>query len=357
MRTLSALLGLCLAISGARAESPSPVVVAATATASAASAADTAAIRAAIQKGLVFLEKEGVQWHEEKGCLSCHHIPFMAWTHREAQRHGIPVDAKKLEQWIAWCGEWAEPKGGNDVLAELMLFLPKEIVPAGDPKKKLEAVPAKLAGFQKADGSWTASGQFHAQQWPTTEANEVTSMLMLQALNTSWGADAEKSKAAREKGLAWLKGTQKPSYEGTNSYTMRLLAGQRLGDAGRQDALCEALISQQEADGGWSWKVALEGSDPIATGEVLFVLNATGRKDAAIAEAQRRAVANLLKIQREDGAWFQTHKRISKKMRKEEAPKVDGIYTYWSTAWATLGLLSTLPEAAVAEVTYKVATP
>jgi hypothetical protein len=65
-----------------------------------------------------------------------------------------------------------------------------------------------------------------------------------------------------------------------------------------------------------------------------------------------RAVAYLLKCQLEDGSWYQDHKRISNKIRKEEKPKVDGIYSYWATAWATLGLLSTLPEVR-AEVTVR----
>ncbi|RBP39836.1 squalene-hopene cyclase-like protein [Roseimicrobium gellanilyticum] len=314
---------------------------------------EPAAVKAAVQKGLAFLEKEGAAWYEEKSCLSCHHIPFQVWAHREAQRRGFSVEQKKLDEWVGWCVELAEPKGGNDVLAELMVFLSRDMVPPGEAQKKLETLPAKIASFQKPDGSWAASGQFHAESWPAAEANETTTRLMLQSLNSPW-ADAEKTKANRERALAWLKTreaqTANASPQSTRTHATRLAYAVTIKHTVQQVALCETLLSQQQPDGGWRWKMGAEGkdSDPITTGEVLYVLNVAAAKQ--MDTIAPRAVAYLLKTQREDGAWYQDHKRISNKIRKEENPKVDGIYTYWSTAWATLGLLSTFPEVK-AEVT------
>ncbi|QIF05581.1 prenyltransferase/squalene oxidase repeat-containing protein [Roseimicrobium sp. ORNL1] len=313
-----------------------------------------AAVTAAAQKGLAFLEKEGAVWYEEKNCLSCHHTPFQVRAHREAQRRGLPVDQKKLDEWVGWCVERAEPKGGNDVLAELMVFLSRDMVPPGEAQKKLETLPTQIASFQKPDGSWAASGQFHAEGWPQTEANEATTRLMLQSLNLPW-ADAEITKANRERAVAWLKSRDAESSKGepksTRSYATRLAYAVHTNEPAEQTAaLSEKLIALQKPDGGWSWKMDADGSDPITTGEVLYTLNSAKAKAKAMDTVTPRAVAYLLKAQSEDGSWYQDHKRISNKIRKEEKPKVDGIYSYWASAWATLGLLSTLPEVK-AEVT------
>ncbi|MCX7422549.1 MAG: terpene cyclase/mutase family protein [Planctomycetia bacterium] len=61
-----------------------------------------AAVRDAVARSLPFLEKGGVEWMEERGCMSCHHVPFLLWSHRAAQSHGLAVDAKKLAEWDEW---------------------------------------------------------------------------------------------------------------------------------------------------------------------------------------------------------------------------------------------------------------
>ncbi len=61
-----------------------------------------AAVRDAVARSLPFLEKGGVDWMEERGCMSCHHVPFLLWSHRAAQTHGLPIDAKKLAEWDEW---------------------------------------------------------------------------------------------------------------------------------------------------------------------------------------------------------------------------------------------------------------
>ncbi len=67
------------------------------------SATSDAAVKAAVAKSLPFLEKDGVAWMNDRGCMSCHHIPFLVWSHRAAQKHGLAVDDKKLGEWEQWC--------------------------------------------------------------------------------------------------------------------------------------------------------------------------------------------------------------------------------------------------------------
>lgn len=61
-----------------------------------------AAVREAVARSLPFLEKGGVDWMEERGCMSCHHVPFLVWSHRAALDRGLAVDAKKLAEWDEW---------------------------------------------------------------------------------------------------------------------------------------------------------------------------------------------------------------------------------------------------------------
>src|ERR1041384_7222733 len=46
--------------------------------------------------------KEGVAWMEDRGCMSCHHVPFLLWSHRSAQAQGFTVDSQKLAEWDEW---------------------------------------------------------------------------------------------------------------------------------------------------------------------------------------------------------------------------------------------------------------
>jgi hypothetical protein len=60
------------------------------------------AVRDAVSRSLPFLEKEGVAWMKDRRCMSCHHVPFLLWSHRSAQAQGFTVDSQKLAEWDEW---------------------------------------------------------------------------------------------------------------------------------------------------------------------------------------------------------------------------------------------------------------
>src|SRR6476659_2332043 len=60
------------------------------------------AVRDAVSRSLPFLEKEGVAWMKDRRCMSCHHVPFLLWSHRSAQAQGFKVDSQKLAKWEEW---------------------------------------------------------------------------------------------------------------------------------------------------------------------------------------------------------------------------------------------------------------
>src|SRR5262249_22538896 len=73
-----------------RADDPAPV--------------NDAAVRDAVSRSLPFLEKEGVAWMKDRHCMSCHHVPFLLWSHRSAQARGFTVDSRKLGGWTEGTG-------------------------------------------------------------------------------------------------------------------------------------------------------------------------------------------------------------------------------------------------------------
>ena len=60
------------------------------------------AVRDAVSRSLPFVEKEGVIWMKDRGCMSCHHVPLLLWSHRSAQAQGFTVDSQKLAEWDDW---------------------------------------------------------------------------------------------------------------------------------------------------------------------------------------------------------------------------------------------------------------
>lgn len=64
--------------------------------------ANEATVRASVERSLPFLSSQGSAWMEERGCMSCHHVPFQIWTHRAALAKGLSVDEEKLVQWEKW---------------------------------------------------------------------------------------------------------------------------------------------------------------------------------------------------------------------------------------------------------------
>src|SRR5262249_44294543 len=39
---------------------------------------------------------------KDHGCMSCHHVPLLLWSHRSAQAQGFKVDSQKLAKWDQW---------------------------------------------------------------------------------------------------------------------------------------------------------------------------------------------------------------------------------------------------------------
>jgi squalene cyclase len=99
----------------------------------------------------------------------------------------------------------------------------------------------------------------------------------------------------------------------------------------------DRLLSLQNADGGWGQLKGLP-SDAFATGQALYFLSIAG----VVADRPeiRRGMTFLVGSQKPDGSWPMTSRaHPGAKPFKNPVP-----ITYFGSAWATLGLLRSVPS-------------
>lgn len=351
--------------------------------AQAAAPSDEAA-RGAIERSLPYLEREGVAWMEKRACLSCHHVPFLLWSHREARERGIAVDEKKLAAWTDWSLKESLAQRVKVRLAETALpSIPAELKPKVEPFTKrgwkeeefakavssAEFEPhraelqkqlsrekgdgggldtmsdlllaggwggdsdfsawtrARIVELQQADGSWKPGGQLFALSRSAAEATEVTTMWTILALG-------DKSEVVT-KALDFLK---KAAPGKTNEgLALRMMVEKRFGTPELFRQQLKELAARQHPDGGWAWLQG-DASSPFATGLILYLLSVAGSTDAVDLPRARQF---LVGSQEKDGSW--TIVGLHKSTKPEKLKSIDPIFRYWGTAWAAIGLARTLP--------------
>lgn len=296
-----------------------------------------AELRATITKGLSFLSKGGDNWMTDKNCNSCHHMPVLLWSHREAKARGFAIDQTKFDDWLTWSIERAtDKKPGLEEASLMILAMPERSAPA---------LTQLLATEQKPDGTWNPAGQFASmQKRGTPDAIANSTRLNLLALATLKEA-APQSDAAHLKANALLQKKDTPT--SMESLVFRTQFARRFGKPEEAKALVNDIVKQQRGDGGWSSFIGENMSDVLATGQVLYALQPSA-SEQTIADAIARAQHWLLKAQGNDGSWPIDISHISKMDRSAPAKAksfkdATSIYTYWGSAWATIGLLQGVP--------------
>lgn len=296
-----------------------------------------AELRAVVTKGLGFLAKEGDEWMTAKNCNGCHHLPELLWSHREAKARGFAVDPKKFDEWLEWAVERAtDKKPGLEEAALMILALPDRPAPE---------LTKLLADEQKPDGAWNPAGQFSSmQKRGAADAKANSTRLHLIALATSQPAAAE-FEAAHAKANDMLNKKDAPT--AMESLVFRTFYARRFGKPEEVNILIKDILKQQRGDGGWSSVIGENMSDVLATGQVLYALQPAS-SDPATADAIARAQHWLRQTQREDGSWPIDITHISTVDRSGIAKAksfkdATGIYTYWGSSWATIGLLQGVP--------------
>jgi hypothetical protein len=297
---------------------------------------DDARLRQTVTKGLEFLEREADTWMNEKTCNGCHHMPALLWSHREAQRRGFAIDPKQFAEFVDWSSMHSKEIGaGREMVAFLKLAMPEKPMPE---------LTSLIVKGQRADGSWSPAGQLaDMQRRGNSDAKTNSARIFLLALGSD-PADQAACDAARLKAADLLAKSEPATC--LDSIMYRALDAERFGPPEDVAANREEIVHLQHADGGWSYVVGEEQSDPLATGEALYLLQRwPGDGSAAAVE---RGQAWLMNHQRDDGGWSIDITRISKIDRSPPAKAksfkdATMIYTFWGSAWATLGLVQHFP--------------
>ena len=317
-------------------------------------------IRQAVENSLPFLEKAGLEW-ETKKCVSCHHGPWMMWSGYEAKQRGFVVNEESLEQVRAGSlkAYSSHPKlqpTNRDVLNHLsinVIYLTFGMGAKGEPDaetaKFFDKAAAHLIEQQKEDGSWKVIlKKFDGRPVPAStttppeltttflmapliDNDDVTTLWALLALNYREPAGISKEVLAKsnEKGLKFL--SDNPPSDTLQSLVLRIMLNKRLGKADDVQTLVKQLLALQQDDGGWCQTKKLR-SDALGTGQALVALTSAGVTTESPAVVKARGF--LIKSQKPDGSW-------DVMSRAYQAPEFS---SYMGTAWATLGLVRTLPE-------------
>jgi hypothetical protein len=300
-------------------------------------------VRSVIDRGLTFLVKDNLAWKESKKCYECHHAPFTIWALNEAKNRGYPVDDKVLAELTSWVV-------GEDYLARLIpkRTEQKEIVfheaplllalgiEAGDTKTTQNGLKQMLASVvhdQGEDGSWKRVNEAR----PILSSPDTLTTLALLALSAPNAPDlGEEGKAAKQKGLQWLRAAS-PDDE-LQPIALRLILWRRLGRPPAEwELLAQQLHKAQNDDGGWG-QVKDAKSDAFATGQALYALAEAGARSDDV--AVRKSQLFLAKIQGQDGAWAMTSRAIMG--NGKVATKFEPII-HAASAWAVMGLVRSAP--------------
>jgi squalene-hopene/tetraprenyl-beta-curcumene cyclase len=307
--------------------------------------------RTAVELGITFLEKDAAKWRQERKCATCHHGTMTVWALSEARSQGYAVSAETLADVAKWTKERLkdvdkprDPRPGWKMvstpavyLAVMALAVPKQEAVSAD---ELKGIAGHLLRHQEADGSWAwSSAPAKNRPPPVFESDEVVTLLADVALGPHVPPDPmEKSpaRASRDNAAAWL-GKNKPTGT-TQAAALRLFRDVRAGKPAKEvESGIDRLLSRQNKDGGWGQGSGLP-SDAYATGQALYFLSLAG-VNGGRAEVQR-AVAFLVAAQKEDGSW-----PMVSRAHPGEKPSTNPVpITHFGSAWATLGLMRSVPR-------------
>jgi hypothetical protein len=347
VRIRSAITVLSLLAFGARpahADGPEKEVGAATA-----GAPERA--REAIGRGIAFLEEDAADWREERKCAACHHGTMTVWALAEAKSQGYAVSAETWKDVTKWTKERLasiekprDTRPGWNMVSTPAVYLAvmDQAVPAQKAVSpvELERIAGHLLRHQEPDGSWAWSlAPAQNRPPPVFESDEVVTLMAFVALRPHVPTDASAKSPAREgraRAAAWLD-KQKPGAS-TQARALQLFRDVRARKPPSElEPGIKRLLALQGEDGGWGQERGLR-SDAYATGQALYFLSLAG-VDRGRPEI-RRAVTFLVANQKEVGSWPMTSRsHPGAKPMTNPVP-----ITYFGSAWATLGLLRSVPR-------------
>lgn len=314
------------------------------------------ALRRAVERAIVPLQRSAGAFVAQRGCVSCHHNILAVQTLRMAMRRGIAVDRTVLDAVESKTfRELRSPTALDDAVQganvsdptpnDSGLLMAAEA--SGLPRDIVTAVYARRIARWQRDGHWTTS-DFRPPHSSSSLTATATAVRALKAYMPEERAGERDAAIARAR--QWLMSTKPQS---TEDAAFRLLGLVWSGASTAERSVAQrALLARQLPDGGWP---QLPGYDPDAysTGEALFAMRENG---TASADPQwARGASFLMSTQASDGTWRVKSRMLSPASISPEYFSTgfpyakDEYLSYAGTTWATMALLSSLPPAATTD--------
>ena len=364
-------------------------------------------VRKAVTRSLPFIEKAGLAWIKKRDCMSCHHVPFMLWSHHEAQANGIKVDAEKLEEWTTWSVEKSlatraffklnakiveslpeplRPKltdlidegftHEKDFVAALTKTLSPEELTQHQAAIVKQAAVAKKGAVNDGGGLDTMTQLFLGRTPDLLGAKAAPFYASTAELIVRWQESDGQWKAAGQ--LPSRRWARPSADQATTLWTILALSSYSEADPriDRSIKQAHAAVKKAKADPNLEWLVARLlyeqkfGTPEEATAlskQLLKRQNADGgwsvtpdKASEAFSTGQslyalrltgvspkdvalRKGQQFLVETQTPDGSWI-TPSATTSQGGSERLKKLEPIYRFWGTAWAAIGLSRSLSE-------------
>ena len=308
------------------------------------------AVRAAIQKSIPLLQQGASGSATERKCFTCHNqaLPVIALT--EFARRGFDIDEEMLQRQLQHTWDHLEKgtteyqagngQGGQVMTAGYAMWALE--VGAWKADATTASVSHYLVEYQTDKNRWLSS----SQRLPSMGSPFTATYVALRALS-HYGTDEQVDgiEARRDAAAKWVLENEPQDTE-DRVFRLRTLPYLDAAESEVQKNV-ESLLAKQQADGGWSQTDDMS-SDAYATGTVLTALQEVGQLSvhhAAIVSGCRY----LIDSQQDDGTWHVvTHAKPIQTYYESGFPHgADQFISITATAWATLALAATLPEAKV----------
>ena len=260
-------------------------------------------LAAATHRAIAIVQKAAANYPTHRNCFSCHHqtLPMLAIVTARAK---APVDLDLLRAQAEFSHksfrERIDPlKEGRGIGGQAMTVaygLWTLALADWNADDTTEAMVTFLLKTQQADGHWG-----YQTSRPPMESSLVTCTVLSAYYIQKFASETRRDEvaAAVERAQGWLRSTPLETGEDRAFHLWGLsLLG---ADQTRIQAARQQLLAKQRDDGGWAQLDDME-SDAYATGQSLFVLQATGFPQGD--PAYQRGIQFLLKTQCQDGSWF-----------------------------------------------------
>ncbi|HXG11040.1 MAG TPA: hypothetical protein VNK04_14875 [Gemmataceae bacterium] len=307
------------------------------------------AVKSAVRRAAVLMQKSGAEYLRHRECFSCHHqgVPILALS--TARARGFEVDEEGLQRQVRFTADFlaknrenyekGRGQGGQADTAGYALWA----LEAGGwkPDETTSAVAEYLLLRDKDQDHWRT-----VSKRPPSEASSfTTTYLALRGLRV-FGIEAQQERIAgrTEQVRRWLRAA--PAVD-TEDRVFRLW-GLKYADADDKEiqAAAQELLRTQRQDGGWTQTDDLE-SDAYATGSALAALHLAGGLPTSD-PAYQRGMTFLIASQLEDGSWLvRSRSRPFQLYFESGFPHgKDQWISSTATAWAVMALALACPPAA-----------